>query len=51
MQIIQQPDKITILYSETYEVRQMRMNQPHAGQVEIRLFEPFKVLLLLIGPL
>jgi hypothetical protein len=29
MQIIQRPDKITILYSETYEVRQVRVNQPH----------------------
>jgi hypothetical protein len=33
MQIIQQPDKITILYSETYEVRQVRMNQPHPARV------------------
>ena len=33
MQIIQQPDKITILYSETYEVRHVRMNQPHPAQV------------------
>src|SRR3984893_16567938 len=33
MLIIQQPDKITILYSETYEVRQVRMNQPHPAQV------------------
>jgi hypothetical protein len=33
MQIIQQPDKITILYSETYEVRHVRMNQPHPEQV------------------
>jgi hypothetical protein len=33
MLIIQQPDKITILYSETYEVRQVRMNQPHPTQV------------------
>jgi hypothetical protein len=32
MQIIQQPDKITILYSETYEVRQVRMNQPHPAK-------------------
>jgi hypothetical protein len=29
MQMIQRPDKITILYSETYEVRQVRINQPH----------------------
>jgi hypothetical protein len=33
MQIIQQPDKVTILYSETYEVRHVRMNQPHPAQV------------------
>jgi hypothetical protein len=33
MQIIQQPDKITFLYSETYEVRRVRMNQPHPAQV------------------
>jgi hypothetical protein len=33
MQIIEQPDKITILYSETYEVRRVRMNQPHPAQV------------------
>jgi hypothetical protein len=33
MQLIQQPDKITILYSETYEVRHIRMNQPHPAQV------------------
>ena len=33
MQIIQQPDKITILYSDTYEVRHVRMNQPHPAQV------------------
>src|SRR3984893_14592738 len=33
MLIIQQPDKITILYSDTYEVRHVRMNQPHPAQV------------------
>jgi hypothetical protein len=33
MQIIQQPDKITILYSDTYEIRQVRMNQPHPADV------------------
>src|ERR1700685_1234888 len=33
MKIIPQPDKITILYSETYEVRHVRMNQPHPAQV------------------
>jgi hypothetical protein len=33
MLLIQQTDEITILYSETYEVRQVRMNQPHPAQV------------------
>jgi hypothetical protein len=33
MEIIQQPDKITILYSDAYEVRQVRMNQPHPAQL------------------
>jgi hypothetical protein len=33
MQIIEQRDEITILYSETYEVRHVRMNQPHRAQV------------------
>ena len=33
MQLIQQPDKIAILYFETYEVRHVRMNQPHPAQV------------------
>jgi hypothetical protein len=33
MQIIEQRDEITILYSETYEVRHVRMNQPHPAQV------------------
>jgi hypothetical protein len=33
MQLIQQPDKITILYSDTYEFRQVRMNQPHPAHV------------------
>jgi hypothetical protein len=33
MQLIQQPDKIIILYSDTYEVRHARMNQPHPAQV------------------
>jgi hypothetical protein len=33
MQMIQRPDKITILYSETYEVRQVRINQPHPPHV------------------
>jgi hypothetical protein len=29
MQMLQQPDKITILYSNDHEVRRVRMNQPH----------------------
>jgi hypothetical protein len=29
MQMLQQPDKITVLYADTYEVRRVRMNQPH----------------------
>src|SRR5437660_5106364 len=29
MQMLQQPDKITILYSNDHEVRHVRMNQPH----------------------
>jgi len=33
MQMIQQPDKITILYADTYEVRRVRMNQPHPAHV------------------
>jgi len=33
MQMVQQPDKITILYADTYEVRRVRMNQPHPGHV------------------
>lgn len=33
MLIIQQTEKITILYSDTYEVRHVRMNQPHPVQV------------------
>jgi hypothetical protein len=32
MQMIQQPDKITILYSNDQEVRHVRMNQPHPAQ-------------------
>jgi hypothetical protein len=35
MQIIEQPEKITILYSETYEVRQVRMNHSHPAQVRV----------------
>jgi hypothetical protein len=33
MQMLQQPDKITILYADTYEVRRVRMNQPHPTHV------------------
>jgi hypothetical protein len=32
-QLLQQPDKITILYDEDHEVRHVRMNQPHPVQV------------------
>jgi hypothetical protein len=33
MQMIQQPDKITILYSSDHEVRHVRLNQAHPAQV------------------
>jgi hypothetical protein len=33
MQMIQQPDKITILYSNDQEVRHVHMNQPHPAHV------------------
>jgi hypothetical protein len=33
MQMLQRPDKITILYNEDHEVRWVRMNQPHPAQV------------------
>jgi len=33
IEILQQPDKITILYSNDHEVRHVRMNQPHPAQV------------------
>jgi hypothetical protein len=33
MQMLQQPDKITILYSYDHEFRQVRMNEPHLAQV------------------
>jgi hypothetical protein len=33
MQMIQQPDKITLLYSNDHEVRHVRMNQPHPAHV------------------
>jgi hypothetical protein len=33
MQMLQQPDKITILYPDSYEVRHVRMNEPHPARV------------------
>jgi hypothetical protein len=33
MQMIQQPDRITILYSNDHEVRHIRLNQPHPDHV------------------
>jgi hypothetical protein len=33
MQMIQQPDKITILYSNDHEVRHVRLNEPHPAIV------------------
>ena len=33
MQMLQQPGKITILYMEDHQVRQIRMNQPHPARV------------------
>src|ERR1700733_13286924 len=33
MQLLQQPDKITILYSNDHEVRHVRLNQPHPADV------------------
>src|SRR5215467_10038120 len=33
MQMLQQPHKITILYSNNHEVRHVRMNQPHPARV------------------
>jgi hypothetical protein len=33
MQLLQQPDKITILYDYDHQVRHVRMNQPHPSQV------------------
>ena len=32
MQMLQQPDKVTIIYSEDHEFRQVHMNQPHAAR-------------------
>jgi hypothetical protein len=33
IQLLQQPDKVTILYDFDHEVRRVRMNQPHPAQV------------------
>jgi hypothetical protein len=33
MQMLQQPDKITILYDYDHEVRRVRLNQPHPARV------------------
>ena len=33
MQLIRQPDKVTILYSRDHQVRQVRMNQSHVARV------------------
>jgi hypothetical protein len=33
MQMIQQPDRITILYADQYQVRHVRLNEPHPAQV------------------
>jgi hypothetical protein len=33
MQMLQQPDKVTILYADTYEVRHVRLNQSHPADV------------------
>src|SRR6202011_4043571 len=33
LQILQQPDKITMLYEQDHEFRQVRMNQPHPAPV------------------
>ncbi len=32
-QLLQQPDKVTILYSYDHQVRRVRLNQPHSAQV------------------
>ncbi len=32
-QLLQQPDKVTILYSYDHQVRRVRLNQPHPAQV------------------
>ena len=35
MQMLQQPDKITILYNEDHEIHHIRMNQPHPVPVTL----------------
>jgi hypothetical protein len=35
MQVLQQPDQITILYAFNHEVRHVRLNQPHRAQVTL----------------
>ena len=34
MQLLQQPDKITMLFNENHEVRWVRLNEPHPAQVK-----------------
>jgi len=34
LQILQQPDELTLLYEQDHEVRHVRMNQPHPNQVK-----------------
>jgi hypothetical protein len=34
IQIFQQPDRITIIYEQDHEVRHVRLNEPHLGQVK-----------------
>ncbi len=34
MQMVQQPDKIVMLFSEDHEVRYVRLNQPHPAKLE-----------------
>jgi hypothetical protein len=33
VQLLQKPDKITMLYDEDHEVRRVRMNEPHPARV------------------
>jgi hypothetical protein len=33
LQILQQPDRLTMLYEQDHEIRHVRMNQPHPAQV------------------